>query len=77
MKRSLLNFVLTLAAVPVTAAVVAAECVHDVNGRGGDGELPGPEGGVQAHRVPALLLHPVQVQHRVPRVSRILRKNHH
>ena len=64
----------TSAAVSVSAAVIAAERVHNVYWRGGEGggEVPGPEGGVPGHRLPAVLLHPVQVQHGVPRVPGVL-----
>jgi hypothetical protein len=62
----------TFAAVSMAATVVAAERVHDVyRGRRG-GELPAPQACVPRHGVPAVLLQPIQVQHRVSRVPGVL-----
>ncbi len=62
----------TFAAVSMAATVVAAERVHDVYGGRRGGELPAPQARVPRHGVPAVLLQPIQVQHRVPRVPGVL-----
>ena len=59
----------------MTAAVIKAEKIHNILGWQGEGVdvVPGPEGGVPGHGVPAVLLDPVQVQHGVPGVPRVLK----
>ena len=62
----------------MTAAIINTEKINNRPGRkeaglgGGGGRVPGPEAGVGADGEPALLLDPVQVQPRVPRVTRVL-----
>ena len=47
----------------MTAAVIKTEKIHNILRGKWEGVqgVPGPEGGVPGHRVPAVLLYPVQV----------------
>ena len=68
---------LTCATLAVTAAIIKTEKIHNILWwqRELVASVPGPERRVAAHRLPAVLLDPVQVEHGVPRVSRVLNIN--
>ena len=66
---------LTFATLAVTTAIIKTEKIHDIlrwqRVRGGG--IHRPQGCVGSHHAPALLLQPVQMQSRVPSVTRILK----
>ena len=66
---------LTFATLAMTAAVIKTEKIHDIPGREreGGGGVPRPQRRVGRHRHPAVLLDPLQVQPRVPRVPSVLK----
>ena len=68
---------LTCATLAVTAAIIKTEKIHNV--LWWDWEIvksiPRPQRRVAGHRLPAVLLDPVQVEHGVPGVSSVLNNN--
>ena len=68
---------LTCATLAVTAAIIQTEKIHNILWRQGElvKSIPRPERRVAAHRLPAVFLDPVQVEHGVPGVSSVLNNN--
>ena len=68
---------LTCATLAVTAAIIKTEKIHNILWWQWEvvKSIPRPQRRVAAHRLPAVLLDPVQVEHGVPGVSSVLNNN--